>query len=63
MARQIPSPGGADLLAAAVVLVDGRPGAPFGFVLWRASAFIALRDILGFALLLVGVLRLVSADP
>ena len=52
---------GAALLAAAVLLVDGRPGPRLGFVLGDAPLLVALLDVLGLALLLVGVRRLVAA--
>src|SRR5690606_1154958 len=51
----------ARLVAAAALLVDGRPRAGLGGFL-RSSAFlVAFGDVLGLALLLVGVLVLVSS--
>src|SRR5437762_13620779 len=50
----------AGLLAAAVVLVDRRPGPPLGLLLGDAALFVAFGDVVGLALLLVGVLRLVA---
>src|SRR5215469_8596520 len=51
----------AALLAAAAFLVDGRPGAPLGFLVGNAALLVALGDVVGLALLLVGVLRFVAA--
>src|SRR5687768_16732948 len=48
-------------IAAARFLVDGRPGAPFGVRLGNALLLIAFLDVLGLALLLVGVGALVAA--
>src|SRR5690606_31808998 len=48
------------LLAAAVLLVDGGPGPPLSSLLADALPAIALLDVLGLALLLVGVRRLVA---
>jgi hypothetical protein len=45
----------AGFLAAAVLLVDRGPGAGLGFVLAAAALFIALLDMRGLALLLVGI--------
>src|SRR5690606_38059860 len=51
----------AAILAAAILLVDGRPGDAFG-VLGRAPLrLLAVLDVLGLPLLLAGVTRLVSA--
>src|SRR5215469_4551034 len=50
----------AALLAAAALLVDGRPGAPFGLLFREAAAFVAFGDVVGLAFLLVGVLGLVA---
>src|SRR5215475_11574589 len=47
--------------AAAGFLVDGRPGPPFGFAARNAARLVALFDVFGPALLLVGVARLVAA--
>jgi len=52
---------GAAFLAAAGHLVDGGPGAPLGLVFWDAALFVAFLDVLGLALLLVGVARFVAA--
>src|SRR4030095_3167148 len=41
-------------------LVDGRPGATLGLAFAEAALFIALLDMLGLALLLAGVFRLVT---
>lgn len=46
------APAGAGLVAAAAFLVDGRPGAAFGFFLRDAAVLVAHFDVLGLALLL-----------
>jgi hypothetical protein len=53
------------LVAAAGLAVDRRPRAPFGFLLADAALLVAFLDVLGLALLLVGVSRFVSTrhDP
>jgi hypothetical protein len=51
----------AGLVAAAGLLVDGRPGAGLGLLLGDAAFAVALGDVLCLALLLVGVSVLVSA--
>src|SRR3569623_939955 len=51
----------AGLLAAAALLVDRRPGAALGLLLRDAAVLIALLDMLGLALLLVGVAAHVAA--
>src|SRR5439155_15762158 len=48
------------LLAAAALLVDGRPSPPFGFLLGDPARLVALGDMIGFALLLAGVFGLVT---
>src|SRR5208282_4475628 len=48
------------LLAAAALLVDGRPGPPFCFFLGNAPRFVALGNMIGLALLLVGVFGFIS---
>src|SRR5690606_26459695 len=45
----------ARFLAAAIVLVHRRPGAALGFVLAHALFLVAFLDMLGLALLLVGI--------
>src|SRR4051812_34201791 len=52
---------GAALLAAAALLVDGGPGATFGFLVRHTALFVALGNVVSFAILLVGVTRLVTA--
>src|SRR5262245_29142767 len=52
---------GPALVAAAFLLVDGRPGAPLGFLLADAALLVAFLDVLRLALLAVGVLRFVAA--
>src|SRR6202034_4603094 len=47
-------------LSAAVVLVDGGPGATLSLLLRNAAALVALLDVLRFPFLLIGVFRLVS---
>ena len=59
MAGCLSSPGAVRRLTAAVVLVDGRPGSPFGLFFCHAALFVAFGDVLGLAFLLVGVLGLV----
>jgi hypothetical protein len=49
------------VLAAAVILVDGGPGPAFGLLLGDATLLVALGDVIRLAILLVGVLGLVSA--
>src|SRR5687767_13659835 len=51
----------AGLLAAAVDRVDGRPRAALGLAGADSAFLVALGDVLGLALLLVGVFRLVSS--
>jgi len=51
---------GAALLAAVGFLVDGGPGSALGFILGDAALLVALLDMLGHSLLLVGVTRFVS---
>src|SRR5690606_38961249 len=51
----------AGLLAAAVLLVDGGPGDALGVFPGTAFLALAFLDVLGLALLLVGIGRLVSA--
>src|SRR5215469_13776542 len=51
MACRLATARSADAFSAAVVLVDCRPGATFGLLLWDAAAFVALLDMSGFALL------------
>src|SRR3954469_5961051 len=51
----------AALVAAAGFLVDGRPGAPLGFLRADAALLVAFLDMLGLAFLLVGVARFVTA--
>src|SRR5690606_35094004 len=46
---------GAGFVATAIVLVDRGPGATLGFIGRDAPLFIALLDMLGLALLLVGI--------
>src|ERR1700735_2101821 len=46
--------------SAAIVLVDGGPGATFSLLLRNAAAFVALLDMLRLPFLLVGVCRFVS---
>jgi len=41
--------------AAAILLVDGRPGATFRFLGRDPAFFIAVFDMFGFALLFIGV--------
>src|SRR5277367_1701756 len=58
MRRRVPGMSAAArprFLAAAVILVDGRPGAPLGFLLRNATLLVALGDMVGLAFLLVGV--------
>jgi len=43
------------LLATAVLLVDRGPGNPFGALVGGALLLVAVRDVLGFALLLAGI--------
>src|SRR5689334_10680856 len=57
MAGLLAPAGPAGLLAAAIVLVHGRPGPALGFLLGDATLLIALGDVIGLALLLVGVFR------
>jgi len=52
------TPSGSRFLAAAADLVDGRPSPPLGFALADAALLVTLFDVLGPALLLVGVFRL-----
>src|SRR6266566_6235500 len=51
----------AALVAAAGLLVDRRPGTPLGFLLGDAAILLALFDMFGLALLLVGVAGFVAA--
>src|SRR5690606_37870091 len=51
---------GAGLLAAAILLVDRRPCAALGLLVRHPALFVAFLDVLGLALLLVGVGGLVS---
>src|SRR5688500_11120754 len=55
------APARAALLAAASFLVDGGPGAAFGFLSFDATLLVTLLDVLGLALLLAAVTRLVAA--
>jgi hypothetical protein len=43
--------------AAAVILIDGGPGPPLGFFLRNPPLLITFGDVIGLALLLVGVFR------
>ena len=52
---------GAALLAAAILLVDGSPGPPLGFLLGRAPALVGFLDMLGLALLLVRIGGFITA--
>jgi hypothetical protein len=52
--------GRSGFLAAAVLLVDGGPGNPFGGFLRLAFLFLALLDVRGLAFLLVGIGRFVT---
>src|SRR5690606_2786947 len=52
--------GAAGLLAAALVLVDGGPGAAFGLFLLHAALLVAFLDVLGLAFLLRRVFGLVA---
>src|SRR6185437_8395067 len=61
VAGRLAAPRSPDALSAAVVLVDRRPGATFGFLLRNAAAFVTFLDMLRLALLLFGVLRLIAA--
>ena len=61
MARRLAAARSAGALSAAIVFVDGRPGATFGLLLRNAAAFVALLDMLRLPFLLVGVFRLVAA--
>src|SRR6185436_8995238 len=53
----------AALLAAAALLVDGRPGAPLGFLVRHAGGLVALGDVIGLAVLLIGVLGFAAPGP
>src|SRR6266481_8138579 len=55
----------AALVAAAGLLVDGRPCAPLGFLPADAAMLVAFLDVFGLAFLLVGVAGFVAArhDP
>src|SRR5690606_33452134 len=53
--------GASRLLAAAVVLVHGGPGAPLGLVLGYAALLIPLSDMIGLALLLAGIFGFFAA--
>jgi hypothetical protein len=46
---------------APIVFVDGRPRASLGFGLRHAALLVALGDVVGLAILLIGVFRFVSA--
>jgi len=48
------------LLPSAGLLVHGCPSSTFGLRLWNAAFLVALGDMIRHALLLVGVLRLIS---
>jgi hypothetical protein len=48
-------------LSAVGHLVDGGPGAAFGFFGRQAAGFVAFLDVLGLALLFVGVTGFVAA--
>src|ERR1700757_718853 len=52
---------GAALLSTVRLLVYGRPGSSLGFLLRNAAMFVALLDMFGLTLLLVGIAGLVSA--
>src|SRR6478609_2326338 len=52
---------GTGLLAAVVLLVDGRPGDPFGVLAGLAFLLLAALDVAGLALLLVAVAGFVTA--
>src|SRR5262249_22585960 len=60
MAGALAAAGAARLLAAGIVLVDRGPGAPLGFLLADALLLVTFLDVLGLALLLVGVFRLAA---
>src|SRR5690348_15902091 len=60
MAGVLAAAGPTGLLAAAVVLVHGRPGPALGLLVGDAALLVALGDMIGLALLLVGVFRLVA---
>src|SRR5581483_7536841 len=51
----------AALLAAAGLLVDRGPGAPLGLAPADAALLVAFLDVLGLALLLAGIARLIPA--
>jgi len=61
MSGVLAAAGAAGILAAAVILVDGRPGPAFGLLVRNALILVALRDVLGLAFLLFRVLGFVSA--
>jgi len=56
-----PPAGAARLLAAAIILVHRRPGAPFGLLPGDAALLIALGDMVGLALLLVGIFTFIAS--
>ena len=55
------SSSGAGLLPTVRFLVDGCPGSARGLILRCAASLVAFLDMLGHALLLIGIARLVSA--
>src|SRR5690606_18831776 len=59
--RVLPSAPRARLVAAARFLVHRRPGVALSLLFRRAALLVAFGDMLGLALLLVGVLVIVSA--
>jgi hypothetical protein len=61
MASVHATPRAAGSLAATVILIHRRPSAAFSFLLTNTALFIALGDVIGFALLLVGVFGFVAA--
>ena len=52
--------GAAGEFPAAVISIYRGPGAGLGFVLRNAAFLVAFFDVLGLALLLVGILRFIS---
>jgi len=61
MAGRVATAGPASLLAAAVIFVDGCPRPALGLLLWNPTLLVALGYVVGLALLLVGIFRLVAA--
>jgi hypothetical protein len=51
----------ASFLAAAIILVDGRPRPALRLLIGNTASLVAFRDVIGLSFLFVGIFRFVSA--